>query len=48
MLAATELTGAYEITLDSQRSIDQSGFAVIRLIGGLWEIRFETAAVADA
>lgn len=48
MLAATELSGAYEITLDSQRSIDQSGFAVIGLQDGQWEIRFETAAVADA
>lgn len=48
MLAVTELTGAYEITLDSQRSIDGSGFAVIELTNGLWDIRFETAAVADA
>jgi PhoD-like phosphatase len=51
MLAKREVTGGYEITVDksvgSRDIAEGSGFAVITIENGDWDVKFETRLVAD-
>ena len=45
MLAPSETTGGYKI--DVTTHLDGSGFAIINIANGEWDVKFETLAVAD-
>lgn len=47
VLATRESTGGFQIDIDPKMSQDESGFAVISISNGGWDIKFDVFQVAD-